>query len=155
MSDDDGDAVPPEGKFPQESGRVDSPKYSEPAEPDPHDLGPPIPEAPDPTETDAEIDPATHALFWWLVIVFNVALLGLSLGVMFAAFEGKYELGAQVFAVGAVCFVYGYLRYRRFEREKDSEGDEIEEDAESAGDDDAELAGAEASADVSADDRKG
>jgi hypothetical protein len=128
VSDDDGEgAIPPEGKFPQESGRVDAPQYSEPAEPDPHDLGPPIPEAPDPTETDAEIDPAVHALFWWLVLVFNAALLALSLGVMIAAFDGKYALGAQIFAVGAVLFGYGYLRYRKFEREKE-EGDADGED---------------------------
>jgi len=112
-------------------------KYSEPEEPDPHDLGPPIPEAPDPTETDAEIDPDTHALFWWLVVVFNVALLALSLGVMVAAFDGKWELGAQVFAGGAVLFTYGYFRYRRFEREKDESEDESVRDAEDPAEGDA------------------
>lgn len=119
----DDDPVPEEGKWPQEAGHIDSPKYSEPEEPDPHDLGPPIPEAPDPTETDAEIDPGTHRLFWALVVVFNLALLALSLGVMIAAFDGKYELGGQVFLVGAVLFGYGYFRYRRFEREKDRDED--------------------------------
>lgn len=140
MSDDDGDgAIPPEGRFPQDSGHVDAPQYSEPEEPDPHDLGPPIPEAPDPTETDAEIDPAVQSLFWWLVLVFNAALLALSLGVMIAAFDGKYALGGQLFAVGAVQFAYGYFRYRKFEREREAGEDESaspETDAGDAGDDD-------------------
>ncbi|MEF8775198.1 MAG: hypothetical protein V5A43_01685 [Haloarculaceae archaeon] len=136
MPDDDGEeAVPPEGRWPQQSGHVATPKYGEPEEPDPHDLGPPIPEAPDPTETDVEIDPDTQALFWWLVLVFNAALLALSLGVMVAAFDGKWKLGGQIFAVGAVLFGYGYLRYRRFERERDGESgdDGADPDSGSAG----------------------
>ena len=139
MPDDDGDdPVPTEGRFPQESGHIDSPKYSEPEEFDPHDLGPPIPEAPDPTDSDVDIDPGTHALFWGLVLVFNAALLLLSLGVMFAAFEGNYDLGAQLFAVGAILFGYGYYRYRRFTREKDDDGEDDDGEDDDGEDDDGE-----------------
>jgi hypothetical protein len=141
VPEDDGEAgVPPEGEWPQEPGRVDTPKYGEPPEPDPHELGPPIPEAPDPTETDAEIDPGTYRLFWGLVVVFNLSLLALSLGVMFAAFEGRFEFGAQLFLAGAILFAYGYVRYRKFEREKDDSGaggddpDEANEDPDEARD---------------------
>lgn len=109
------DPAPPEGRWPQEPGYVESDRFGEPEEPDPTDLGPPIPEAPDPTAGDVDIDPSTHRLFWALVVVFNAALLALSLGVMFAAFEGNYELGAQLSLAGIVLFVYGYVRYRRFE----------------------------------------
>jgi hypothetical protein len=132
----DGTADPPAdddydpGEWPQPDGQVDAGKYGEPEEFDPMSLGPEIPTPPDPTETDADIDPGTHRLFWGLVVLFNVALLALSLGVMFAAFEGRLELGAQLVLVGIVLSAYGYFRYRRFRRAgSDEPGGETASDA--------------------------
>jgi len=90
---------------------------------DPEDLGPPIPEAPelDPSDADTEV----VGLFWKLVIVFNVALLGVSLGPMIGFFRGNWDLGLQVFAVGAIAFAYGLVRYYQFVNDRD-DGDDDE-----------------------------
>jgi len=88
----------------------------EPDEFDPSSLGPDVPEPP-----DGSANSEVAGLFWTLVVVFNVALLGLSLGPMFAYFEGRVELGLQLTAAGAILFVYGYVRYRRFMADRDSD----------------------------------
>lgn len=87
-------------------------KYQEPHEPDPDAIGPEIPSAPDPTEREGEVDPEIRARFWGLVLVFNVALLALSLGAMFIGFEGNLELGGQLLLVGGILGAYGLYRYR-------------------------------------------
>jgi hypothetical protein len=96
----------------------------EPEEFDPSSLGPDIPEAPDPPDgaTNSEVT----SLFWKLVVVFNVALLALSVGPMLAYFEGRVELGLRVTAIGIIAFGYGYLRYRQFVEGRDSD-DETED----------------------------
>ena len=85
----------------------------EPDEFDPSSLGPDVPEPPE--GGGGEVT----ALFWKLVVVFNIALLALSLGPMFAYFRGDIDLGLQLTAGGAVLFAYGYFRYRKFVRERD------------------------------------
>lgn len=57
--------------------------------------------------------PQLRRRFWGLVIVFNVAVLALSLGVMLVAFRGRWQLGGQLVAAGAVLFAYGLYAYRR------------------------------------------
>ena len=96
----------------------------EPEEFDPSSLGPDIPEAPDPPDgaTNSEVT----SLFWKLVVVFNIALLALSVGPMLAYFEGRVELGLRVTAIGIIAFGYGYLRYRQFVEGRDSD-DETED----------------------------
>ena len=91
---------------------------------DPEQLGPEIPQAPElkPGDADSEV----VGLFWKLVIVFNVALLGLSVGPMIGFFEGDWDFGLQVFAVGAIAFAYGMVRYYQFMNGRDSEDDEDE-----------------------------
>jgi hypothetical protein len=74
------------------------------------DLGPDIPTPPDPAEND--VDPDLARRFWALVAVFNVALLALSLGVMFVVFERNYALGGQLLVGGAAAFAFGLYRYR-------------------------------------------
>jgi len=91
----------------------------EPDEFDPSSLGPDIPEAPDPPEGAANTE--VTALFWKLVVVFNIALLGLSVGPMLAYFEGQVDLGIRITVVGAIAFAYGYFRYRRFVKQRDSD----------------------------------
>ncbi len=86
------------------------------AEPDPEEfepgnLGPEIPEAPDLTEVEASSE--VRYRFWALVMVFNVALLAASVGVMFVAFQGEWELGGQLTLAGLALFGFGYYRYRQ------------------------------------------
>ena len=88
----------------------------EPDEFDPSSLGPDIPEPPEGGASNE-----VTALFWKLVVVFNIALLALSLGPMFAYFRGNVDLGLQLTAAGAILFAYGYFRYQRFVRRRDSE----------------------------------
>ena len=83
----------------------------EPDEFDPQELGPDIPEAPDMTEVEASSE--VQYRFWTLVMVFNIALLVTSLGVMFVAFQGALELGGQLTLAGLLLFAFGYYRYRQ------------------------------------------
>jgi len=100
----------------------------EPDEFDPSSLGPDVPEAPSPPEGAANSD--VTALFWKLVVVFNVALLALSVGPMIAYFEGDVDLGIRITLVGVIAAAYGYFRYRRFTKRRDS--DDAAEDGEPA-----------------------
>jgi hypothetical protein len=86
----------------------------EPEEFDPDSLGPDVPEPPDPSENDA--DPQIQTRFWALVGVFNVAILGLSVGLMFIAFEGNWDLGGKLAGGGAILGAYGLYRYRETKR---------------------------------------
>lgn len=88
--------------------------YREPDDSGPFDIEPEIPSPPDPTEND--VDPELFRRFWALVVVFNVALLALSLGVMFAVFESNYTLGGQLVLGGLVVFGFGLYRYRTAKR---------------------------------------
>ncbi|MDS0277383.1 hypothetical protein NDI85_06230 [Halomicroarcula sp. S1AR25-4] len=97
----------------------------EPDEFDPESLGPDVPKAPSPPDGSANSEVA--GLFWKLVLVFNVALLGLSVGPMLVYFEGRVDLGIRVFLVGLLAFAYGTARYVKFERERTAD-DEAGED---------------------------
>lgn len=54
--------------------------------------------------------------FWSLVLVFNVALGALSIGAMFAGFEGDWEVGGTLMAAGAILSIYGFYKYRVYSR---------------------------------------
>lgn len=101
----------------------------EPEEFDPTSLGPDVPEPPEGGGGEVA------SLFWKLVVVFNIALLALSLGPMFAYFRGNVDLGLQLTAAGAILFAYGYFRYRKYVRERD----EAEAEAEAAADEESET----------------
>jgi hypothetical protein len=73
-------------------------------------LEPDVSRVPDASKND--VDPELKKRFWKLVLLFNVALFGMSLGVMLVGFEGRWQLGGAFFAVGAVAFVRGWLGYR-------------------------------------------
>jgi hypothetical protein len=66
----------------------------------------------------ADVDPAVSRAFWRLVVVFDVALLALAVGPMFIYFEGNWELGGQLLAVGALAFLYGLYRVRQFRADR-------------------------------------
>jgi hypothetical protein len=88
----------------------------EPEEFDPSGLGPDVPEPPDPPEGAGNSEVTT--LFSKLVVVFNIAILGLAVGPMFAYFEGETQLGFRITAVGGVLFAYGLARYILFRRQR-------------------------------------
>jgi len=96
----------------------------EPEEFDPSSLGPDVPEAPSPPDGAGNSD--VTALFWKLVVVFNVALLALSVGPMLAYFDGRVDLGIRITLIGALAFAYGLFRYIRFEQQRDSDDSEEE-----------------------------
>lgn len=62
-------------------------------------------------------DPWLQRQFWLLVVVFNVALLAVSLGAMFVGFQGRWSLGGRLFLAGVVLFAYGAYRFRKTKRE--------------------------------------
>jgi hypothetical protein len=92
-------------------------RYTEPEESDPEAIGPAIPEAPDPTDEDVEVDSALLVSFWRLVVLFNVALLLTSVGLLFLIFEGALVLGGQLLVAGLLVGVYGLYRYRKAKTE--------------------------------------
>jgi hypothetical protein len=86
-------------------------RFEEPVEPD---LGPDVPEPPEP---DGDTHPRVQMLFWALVVVFNVAVLGVGVGLLLIVFDGNLTLGGQVLAGGLVLLGYGLYRYRDAKRE--------------------------------------
>lgn len=108
-----------EDPWPHEPDPVEEPETGWPDEPsefDPGELGPSVPSPPEPGEAD---NPEAVSLFWWLVVVFNVALLALSLGAMFVVFRGAVDLGLQIALVGVLLFAYGTYRYHQFRSDRE------------------------------------
>jgi hypothetical protein len=73
-------------------------------------IGPSVPRLPDTASNDVPSE--LKKQFWKLVLLFNVALFGMSLGVMLVGFEGRWRLGGAFFLVGAVAFARGWLGYK-------------------------------------------
>ncbi len=86
----------------------------EPDEFDPDSLGPDVPTPPEPPAS-SDADPAVRGLFWWLVLLANVALLAASLGILFIVFQGWWALGTQLALAGAILGLYVYYRVTRFQ----------------------------------------
>lgn len=57
--------------------------------------------------------------FWAVVLLFNIALLLLSVGPMFALMLGRWRTGGVLFAVGAITFGFGARRVRQIRNERD------------------------------------
>jgi len=110
----------PDEQWPDEpeTGWPDEPDQGWPDEPDAQDLGPDVPSPPPRGSAD---NPEAVQLFWKLVLVFNVALLALAIGPMFIVFQDQWDLGLQIFFVGALAFAYGTVRYYRFRETKDDD----------------------------------
>ncbi len=87
------------------------------AEPDPEaELPDPEGELPTvpgpPSTTAADVPPDLQRAFWTTVLVFNVALLALSVGAMMVAFDVHRALGAGFVVVGLASLGRGVLKYR-------------------------------------------
>lgn len=54
--------------------------------------------------------------FWSLVLVFNAALLSLSVGAMLVGFQGNWNAGGSLLAAGVILSLYGGFRYRTYTR---------------------------------------
>ncbi len=91
--------------------------------PDPtRDLPSPSVEVPDPTaELDDEEDTETPTVdvpqdlwvsFWYLVVVFNAAVLAVGVGLLLVTLGNDPDLGARLLFAGGVLAAYGYYRYR-------------------------------------------
>lgn len=100
---------------------------AEPEEFDPdEELGPDVPEvsaptvespeAPDPADIDVPENVAGP--FWKLVAILNLALFAASLGPMLLYFRGQVLAGTGVFLLGAGSFLYAYLLYRNYKRDR-------------------------------------
>jgi hypothetical protein len=71
------------------------------------------PEPPRPPRFDQEdADPELKKQFWSLVLLFNVALFGMSLGLMLVGFESRWKVGGAIFAAGALAFLRGWRGYQ-------------------------------------------
>jgi len=91
--------------------------------PDPtRDLPSPGVEVPDPTAAlDEEDDDPVSTVevpqdlwvsFWYLVVVFNAAVLALGTGLLLVTLGDDPDLGGRLLFVGGVLSAYGYYRYR-------------------------------------------
>ena len=118
---DDADIVPddPAEKFPEPS--------PEAVLPDPENELPNIPEAPTPSLSESDAPAELRRGFWATVLIFNVALLALSVGALLVIFNFERTLGAGLFIVGVFSFVRGYLKYQSLKERDWSE--EIDEKA--------------------------
>lgn len=67
--------------------------------------------APDPPDADVPAD--LRKQFWILVVVFNAALIAVSLGALLATLDGKPVIGSSVLFLGLGAFYFGLQRYRR------------------------------------------
>jgi len=96
----------------------------------------PSPEIPSPADSYGDADPALRAGFWKLVLLFKLAIIGLTLGSLIAWFRADYVLGGQLLFGGGALFLYGVYRTRDLKRRLDAgEFDRGEADTEAAGED--------------------
>lgn len=96
----------------QEAGNDEAnPWPDEPNEFDPGNLGPDVPEASALGE-DSESGGETVQAFWGAVLLANVGLFAVSVGPMFAYFQGRTALGAAMVGVGVVALGRTYYIYR-------------------------------------------
>lgn len=87
-----------------------------------------VPFADEESETEQELAPSVDIpdasaastelkrKFWSLVLVFNAALLAVSVGAMLVGFQGDWDLGGSLLAAGAILSVYGFYKYRVYSR---------------------------------------
>ena len=89
-----------------------------------------------PDSDDVDVPQDTARLFWYLVAVFNLAIVGLAVGILLIVFQNRWTLGGQITIGGAVLLAYGYYRYRKHAGDKNSsEGSRAERSEQDGGTD--------------------
>ncbi|MFB6105395.1 MAG: hypothetical protein ABEJ70_00335 [Halobacteriaceae archaeon] len=106
----------PERERAPDAPSVDGPDVDVPS------VDPPSVDVPDGADAPRELQVA----FWSLVLQFNLALLGLSLGAMLVGFRGEYLWGGVALLVGLFALLRGYRGYRH-EMARDAETGEDED----------------------------
>lgn len=100
---------------------------------------PPSVDIPTPGQSEGDVPGELLAGFWSTVLVFNVALLATSLGLLLLGFGEQRRLGAGALAVGLLAAVHGYWKYRslsdRHRRDDWSDGPAADEPPEVDGND--------------------
>ncbi|MFC7069289.1 DUF7322 domain-containing protein [Halobaculum lipolyticum] len=79
------------------------------------------------------VDPAIQRSFWAAVLYANVALMGVSLGLMLIGFRGDLRWGGAALVVGLLAGVRVYQTYRAFKRRDDDGDDDGTDPEESTG----------------------
>lgn len=96
-------------------------------EPDEESLAPDIPSIETPAVdvsdafADTNADPELTRTFAIAVVLTNVGLLAISLGLMFAVFEGRTQLGGVLVLVGGFALARTYQRYRAFRADRNDD----------------------------------
>ncbi len=80
--------------------------------PDPNAVEPDPEEATDADSPGVEVPEGLWLSFWYLVVVFNAALLAFGAGLLLATLGNDLELGGRLLFVGTVLALYGYYKYR-------------------------------------------
>lgn len=98
-----------------------------------------IPSVDDPSDSlpdPSRVDPDIQQPFLAAVVYANVALLGVSLGLMLVGFRGNWRVGGAAIAIGVLAAVRVYQTVRAF-KQRDRDGDDAGEgDGDGAGDED-------------------
>ncbi|WP_154658617.1 DUF7322 domain-containing protein [Halopiger djelfimassiliensis] len=68
---------------------------------------------------EVDVPPDLARIFWALVLVINAAVLSVSLGVLFAIFDGITTRSIALIAGGVVLFGFAVYRYRAFRADTD------------------------------------
>ncbi|MFC6787644.1 hypothetical protein ACFQFH_17825 [Halobaculum halobium] len=91
-------------------------------------VGDPSDSLPDPST----VDPAIQRPFLAAVVYANVALLGISLGLMLVGFRGDWRFGGTALVVGVLAGIRVYQTVRAFKQRKRDEDDDGGDDADTA-----------------------
>jgi len=112
------------------SGPLSEKSPYEPEEFDPSSLGPDVPEAP--SAPDGAADTEVAALFWKLVLLYKLSIIGGTLGVLLLVFDQGPDVGLELVVGGVVLF--GYSLYATRRGKKRIEAGEFDGDDPPAGD---------------------
>ena len=96
-----------------------------------------IPSVDDPSDSlpdPSRVDPDIQQPFLAAVVYANVALLGVSLGLMLVGFRGNWRVGGTAIVIGVLAAVRVYQTVRAF-KQRDRDGDDADEgDGDEGGD---------------------
>ncbi|WP_255196836.1 DUF7322 domain-containing protein [Halorarius litoreus] len=98
-----------------------NPWPDEPAEFDPHSLGPAT--GLSTGDEDYDVDDETFRSFYAAVVLANIGLFGVTVGPMLWFFRGETLIGGGLFVVGAVAIARTYRIQQRYKQRRKNESD--------------------------------